>query len=42
VRTSPDWRRRYIHLAMRRHKSIAGTFPVIRVFGCLATVLGSY
>jgi transposase len=23
VRTNPDWRRRYIHLAMRRHKSIA-------------------
>jgi transposase len=23
VRISPDWRRRYIHLAMRRHKSIA-------------------
>jgi transposase len=23
VRSDPDWRRRYIHLAMRRHKSIA-------------------
>jgi transposase len=23
VRDNPDWRRRYIHLAMRRHKSIA-------------------
>src|SRR6202140_4127470 len=23
VRCNPDWRRRYIHLAMRRHKSIA-------------------
>src|SRR5215470_5132331 len=23
ARTNPDWRRRYIHLAMRRHKSIA-------------------
>jgi transposase len=23
VRIHPDWRRRYIHLAMRRHKSIA-------------------
>ena len=23
VRKDPDWRRRYIHLAMRRHKSIA-------------------
>jgi transposase len=23
ARTHPDWRRRYIHLAMRRHKSIA-------------------
>src|SRR4029077_17514945 len=23
VRNNPDWRRRYIHLAMRRHKSIA-------------------
>ncbi|PYU02146.1 MAG: hypothetical protein DMG34_16985 [Acidobacteria bacterium] len=23
VRTNPDWRHRYIHLAMRRHKSIA-------------------
>jgi hypothetical protein len=23
ARTNPHWRRRYIHLAMRRHKSIA-------------------
>jgi len=23
VRKDPDWRRRYMHLAMRRHKSIA-------------------
>ena len=23
ARIHPDWRRRYIHLAMRRHKSIA-------------------
>src|SRR5258707_10888701 len=23
ARCNPDWRRRYIHLAMRRHKSIA-------------------
>jgi transposase len=23
ARNHPDWRRRYIHLAMRRHKSIA-------------------
>ena len=23
ARTNPDWKRRYIHLAMRRHKSIA-------------------
>ena len=23
VRNNPDWRRRYMHLAMRRHKSIA-------------------
>jgi transposase len=23
ARVHPDWRRRYIHLAMRRHKSIA-------------------
>jgi hypothetical protein len=23
ARTHPDWRRRYMHLAMRRHKSIA-------------------
>jgi transposase len=23
ARSNPDWRRRYIHLAMRRHKSIA-------------------
>ena len=23
ARTHPDWRRRYVHLAMRRHRSIA-------------------
>ena len=23
ARINPDWRRRYVHLAMRRHKSIA-------------------
>jgi len=23
ARIQPDWRRRYLHLAMRRHKSIA-------------------
>jgi transposase len=30
ARIHPDWRRRYLHLAMRRHRSIAGTAALLR------------
>lgn len=36
ARINPDWRRRYIHLAMRRHKSIAkvamGRRPAVELY----------
>jgi Transposase IS116/IS110/IS902 family len=39
VRIHPDWRRRYMHLAIRRHKSIAkvamGDVHANRLFGTL-------
>jgi len=38
ARIQPDWRRRYLHLAMRRHKSIAkvamGRRLAVRLYGC--------